>query len=71
MYPMKIGLDRLVLTVCRDNGVWAVEEEGSFFGHSTDKEVVKASANKRAREVQDHGRACQVRVSGEHGFFAA
>ena len=30
----------------------------------------KAAANKRARALQDAGRACQVRVSGEHGFFA-
>lgn len=66
---MKIATDRLVLTVCRHEGAWAVEESGRFFGHSSDKDVAKASANKRARHMQDEGRACQVRVSGEHGFF--
>lgn len=60
-----------MLTVTRHEGVWVVEHEGAFFDHSSDKEVVKASANKRARQMLDGGRACQVRVSGEHGFFAA
>ena len=67
--PMKIELERVVLTVCRHDGVWAVEEEGRYFAHSADKDIVKASANKRAREMQDGGRPCLVRVSGEHGFF--
>jgi len=68
---MKIEAVRLILTVCRHDGAWAVEEEGRFFGHSIDKDIAKASANKRARQVQDEGRLCQVRVSGEHGFFAS
>jgi hypothetical protein len=50
--------------------VWAVESAGEFFGHSVDKEVAKAAANKRARVVQEGGRPCQVRVSGETGFYA-
>ena len=61
--------DRTVLTVMKYEGVWAVECEGLFFGRSIDKEVAKASANKRAREIQDAGRACQVCVTGEHGFW--
>jgi hypothetical protein len=60
----------VVLTICRDGDRWAVEESGLFSGHSSDKDVVKAFANKRARQVQDSGHPCQVRVSGEHGFFA-
>ncbi|HEY3696732.1 hypothetical protein [Phenylobacterium sp.] len=67
---MKIGQDRAVLTVTRHEGVWVVEHEGSIFGHSPDKEIAKATANKRARQMLDGGRACQVRISGEHGFFA-
>jgi hypothetical protein len=63
-------IDRVVLTVCRDGDRWAVEEAGSFSGHSSDKDIAKAFANKRARQVQDGGRPCQVRISGEHGFFA-
>jgi hypothetical protein len=63
-------IDRVVLTVCRDGARWAVEEGGSFSGHSADKDIAKAFANKRARQIQDGGRACQVCVSGEHGFFA-
>ncbi|MCR5879139.1 hypothetical protein [Phenylobacterium sp. J367] len=47
-----------------------MEEEGRFFGHSADKDVAKASANKRAREAQDAGKPCLVRISGENGFFA-
>jgi hypothetical protein len=48
-----------------------VEHDGEDFGHSSDKEVAKASAHKRARELQAGGRACEVRVHGEHGFFGA
>lgn len=66
---MKTDDERLVLTVRRHDGAWAVEEEGAYFGHSSEKEVAKATANKRARQVQDAGGRCQVRVSGEHGFF--
>lgn len=67
---MKIELERLVLTVCRHDGAWAVEEEGRYFGHTADKDIARASANKRARQMQDDGRPCLVRVSGEHGFYA-
>jgi hypothetical protein len=63
-------IDRMVLTVCRHGDGWAVEEDGRYFGHSTDKDVAKATANKRARQMQDEGCPCQVRVSGEHGFYA-
>lgn len=68
---MQKGLERAVLTVAVHDGVWAVELDGDHFGHSPDKEIVKATANKRARQMQDNGRPCQVRVSGEMGFFAA
>ena len=68
--PMQKGLERAVLTVEFRDGVWAVELDGDTFGHSPEKDVAKAAANKRAREVQDKGRPCQVRVSGELGFFA-
>ncbi|MDG2523711.1 DUF2188 domain-containing protein [Caulobacter segnis] len=61
---------RAVLTVARQDGQWAVELEGNYFGHSVNKEEAKAAANKHARQMQDEGRPCQVRVSGEHGFFA-
>lgn len=67
---MRAELDRAVLTVLRHDGGWAVEHEGEHFGHSGDKEVAKASAHKMARQMQDGGKPCQVRVSGEHGFFA-
>jgi hypothetical protein len=68
---MRTIQDRAVLTVLRDGEYWAVELEGERFGQSSDKEVAKASANKRARQMQDGGRACQVRVCGEHGFYEA
>jgi hypothetical protein len=66
---MRIELDRAVLTVLRHAEGWAVEHDGERFGHSPDKEVAKASAHKRAREIATGGRGAQVLVYGEHGFF--
>lgn len=62
---MRADLERTVFTVMRDGDAWAVELQGAFFGHSTDKEVAKAHAHKRAREIVDGGGAVQVRVQGE------
>jgi hypothetical protein len=62
--------DRAVFTVKRHNGQWVVEYEGEHFGHSPDKEVARAEAAKRIRLVQEGGRACQIRVTGETGFWA-
>ncbi len=59
---------RIVITVCRNDGLWAAEEAGLFFGASPDKDIAKASAARRAREHMGEGRACQIRVAGEHGF---
>jgi len=59
---------RIVITVCRNDGLWAAEEAGVFFGASVDKDIAKASATKRARERMSQGHACQIRISGEHGF---
>ncbi len=67
---MRMVLDRAIFTVLWHNSQWAVEHDGDYYDHSPDKEIAKAAANKRARQAQDGGRACQVRVSGEHGFFA-
>jgi hypothetical protein len=67
---MRMITDRAVLTVLRHDGIWAVELEGEMFGESRDREVAKAAANRRAREIHDSGRACQVRISGETGFYA-
>ena len=61
--------DRAVFTVTRHDGRWAVEHDGDYFGHSVDKDIAKAYANKRARECQDKGRPCLVRVYGEQGFY--
>ena len=58
-------LERTVFTVVRLEGVWAVEHDGEVFGHTSDKEVAKACAHKRAREVVDAGGAVQIRVFGE------
>ena len=66
---MRVANDRAVFTVTRHDGQWAVEHEGEYFGHSRDKEVARAAANKRMRQLQDSGRACQVRVTGEQGFY--
>lgn len=61
--------DRTVITVVRHNGGWSVEQDGDYFGQSSDKEVAKAAAHRRALSLHEAGRACQVRVSGEHGFL--
>jgi hypothetical protein len=66
---MRTASERAVFTVMKDNGLWAVEHGGDYFGHSSDKEIAKAEAAKRMREVHDSGRACQIRVVGEHGFY--
>lgn len=61
-------IDRIIITVCRNDGLWAAEEAGLFFGASSDKDIAKASAVRRARELMGEGHACQIRVSGENGF---
>ena len=66
---MRAAVDRTILNVQRHGGAWAVELEGEIFGVSADREVSKAAAHRRARELQDAGRPCQVRVSGETGYF--
>ncbi|WP_297695867.1 hypothetical protein [Phenylobacterium sp.] len=66
---MRVAADRAIFTVVRHDGRWAVEHDGEYFGHSSDKEVAKAAANKRVRQLQDSGRPCQVRVFGEQGFY--
>lgn len=62
--------DRAILTVQRHAGSWVVEHDGEYFGHSPDKEIAKAAAHKRARLMQDGGRACQVQVRGDVGYFS-
>jgi hypothetical protein len=62
---MRAVLERTIFTVLRDGAAWAVESEGNLFGHSSDKEVAKAYAHKRAREVMDAGGAVQVHIQGE------
>jgi hypothetical protein len=66
---MRSDIERSVLTVRRHAGGWAVEHNGEHFGLSADKEVAKASAHKRAREIATAGGGVQVLVHGEHGFF--
>ena len=68
---MRNGPDRAVFTVVRHKDGWAVEHDGQFSDLTADKEVAKAAANKLARAAQDAGQACLVRVTGEHGFYAA
>ena len=67
---MRHDTDRAIFTVIWLQGRWAVEHDGLYYDRSADKEVAKAGANKRARAAHDDGRACLVRVTGEHGFFA-
>jgi hypothetical protein len=68
---MRMLPDRAILTVNRHEGVWSVEYQGEHFGHSVEKDVANAAAHRRAKEMLDLGRACQVRVFGENGFWRA
>jgi len=68
---MRMISDRVVLTVQRLEGGWVVEMGGELFGQSQDQDVAKAAANRRIREMQDAGRACQLRVKGEVGYCPA
>lgn len=65
---MRTPPERTIFTVMRDGDAWAVELRGDFFGHASDKEIAKAFAHKRAREVVDGGGAAQVLVRGEGAF---
>lgn len=65
--PMKADLERTVVSVTREAGVWRASHDGEEFGHSTDKEIAKAAAHRHARSMFDAGRPCQVRIAGEHG----
>ena len=66
---MRAVLDRTIFTVVKRDGLWCVEHEAGPFGHSRDKEIAKAAAHRRAREMFDGGQPCEVRVFGEHGFW--
>ena len=68
---MKMPQDRAILTVTRVEGVWRVEHEGEPFGHSREKAVAEAAARRFAREMQDAGRPCQVRVLGDASWATA
>jgi hypothetical protein len=67
---MRMVPERAVLTVTRHEGLWQVEHEGEAFGHSPDKEVAQAAANRHAREMLASGKPCQVRVRGETGYWS-
>jgi hypothetical protein len=61
---------RETFTIMRHLDGWAVQYNGEFVDQSPTQEEARAAANRRARAAQDSGHACQVRVSGEAGFFA-
>ena len=63
--PMREAIARQVLNVAKQDGVWSVNHGGDPFGHSRDKEIARAAALRRARELLDKGQACEVRVFGE------
>ena len=65
---MREPLERMVFTVVRDSGVWAVEHRGGLSGHSPSKEEARAHAARSARKVVDGGGAAEIRVHGETFF---
>ncbi len=66
---MRPTILRTIFTVAKHEGGWAVESGGEFFDATPNKDEAKASAHKRARAAQADGALCQVRISGEQGFF--
>jgi hypothetical protein len=62
---MRMLPSRAVLRVVREDGVWRVEYGDASFGQSAEKEVARAAAHRRAREMIDAGQACEIQVSGE------
>ena len=48
-----------------------MECEGEQFGHSPDREVAQAAAHRKAREMQDGGKPCQVKIMGDNSWAAA
>ncbi len=61
--------DREVFTVVRHLDGWAVEHNGEISEISNSKDEVRAAAHRQARASHDAGRAAQVTVSDEAGFF--
>jgi hypothetical protein len=62
---------REIFTVTRHLDGWAVEHNGTYSDASLSKDEVSAAAHKHARASHDAGRAAQVTVSDETGFFLA
>ena len=59
----------LIFRVTQRDGAWSVEHEGQFSNRSREKAEVIASATKLARAAAGQGRAVQVRIDGETGYF--
>lgn len=65
---MRTSPERATLTIMKHQNGWAVELAGEVFGASPEKEVAKANAHKRARELAQSGQPVQIRVQGELGL---
>ncbi len=59
----------LIFSVVQHDGAWTVEHEGARSNRSPEKAVAIASAHKLARAAITVGRAVQVRIEGETGYF--
>lgn len=65
---MRDDMDRTIFAVIEDGEGWCVESSGTILDRRDEKDEAKAAAHRRARTMQDSGKPCMVRVSGEHGF---
>lgn len=63
--------DRVVLRVGPHENGWAFEQEGEWLCQSANREEARAAATKQARMLMDSGRACQVVMHGELGYFTS
>jgi hypothetical protein len=59
----------LIFLVVQHDGAWSVAHEGRLSNRSLIKDEVIASATKLARAAASPGRAVQVRIDGETGYF--
>jgi hypothetical protein len=60
---------RLIFTVARHKGGWAVQHGGAYSDASINREEVMASASRRARAASAGGALSQVVIEGETGYF--
>ena len=68
---MSASLNRLVFTVAPCEGGWSVAQDGERTWRGASKDEALAQAAKQMRVQHDRGQPCQIRVTGDPGYFTA